>query len=281
MSLFSFLEGAGGAPAELYVFQRGQTVWRYTSGPTAVTVSGLAYHPATIQREEVERDAESALVTLTVRVARQVPVVADAFEGLQPALPVTLTVFRLQRDATDTATAGTGRAVVFQGTAGAPKRDGRWAEFTVRGARAGLERAVPRTRLTVLCNNTLGDRVCQLDTSAFTIAATVSALTGLVATVPAATQAAGVASGFFTNGVLQYGDYRIMVAHHGTTAGVDDDQLTLLTPLPPAAVGVVGGVALTAGCDGSRAQCVSRFNNLARFRGFPYLPATTPWRTMR
>jgi hypothetical protein len=30
------------------------------------------------------------------------------------------------------------------------------------------------------------------------------------------------------------------------------------------------------GCDGARTTCISKFNNYAKFFGFPYIPATNP-----
>jgi hypothetical protein len=36
-------------------------------------------------------------------------------------------------------------------------------------------------------------------------------------------------------------------------------------------------VTLTAGCDRTRATCVAKFNNLANFMGFPYIPTKNPY----
>ena len=47
--------------------------------------------------------------------------------------------------------------------------------------------------------------------------------------------------------------------------------LTLIYPLPVApAVG--DAFTVYAGCDHTQATCQSRFNNLANFRGFPFVP---------
>ncbi|MCU0624551.1 MAG: phage BR0599 family protein, partial [Gemmatimonadaceae bacterium] len=69
----------------------------------------------------------------------------------------------------------------------------------------------------------------------------------------------------FTSGALS-GVSRV-VRSHVQSGGV----LRLVAPLP-AAPAPGDGIAVTPGCDKRQATCSSKFSNLARFRGYPYIP---------
>lgn len=49
--------------------------------------------------------------------------------------------------------------------------------------------------------------------------------------------------------------------------------------LYPAPLAIGAEVLLTVGCDKSRATCLSRFDNLANYGGFPFIPTKNPFAT--
>jgi uncharacterized phage protein (TIGR02218 family) len=54
-------------------------------------------------------------------------------------------------------------------------------------------------------------------------------------------------------------------------SAVAGTSLTLMYPMPDVP-GTGDGFTVYAGCDHTRATCVSRFSNLVNFRGFPFVP---------
>src|SRR5512146_669951 len=72
-SAFSTAERAGGAPVELYTFQRGPKVWRYTSADATQTVSGIAFTPAKIKRAPVEQKKDTPGQEFTVTIDLETP----------------------------------------------------------------------------------------------------------------------------------------------------------------------------------------------------------------
>lgn len=79
----------------------------------------------------------------------------------------------------------------------------------------------------------------------------------------------GRPAGWFDMGVIQFTS--------GPLAGVtrnikawDGSTLTLSLPLPGLPAGC--GFTVVPGCDKTKATCQVKFQNLARFRGCPYVP---------
>lgn len=136
-----------------------------------------------------------------------------------------------------------------------------------RGDLELLNVRMPRYVFQPGCQHTLFDARCGLSKASFAAASTVAS--GSTAT----TINCGLAqaAGYFDLGTVEFssgansGEKRSVKTH---TSGV----LVLSNPLPntPAV-----GDAFTAypGCDKVQATCTTKFNNVAKFRGFPYIPA--------
>ena len=81
---------------------------------------------------------------------------------------------------------------------------------------------------------------------------------------------AAFATGFFTDGTLVAagGERHAIKLHEKAAAG--DRVVLWSTP----AIGFAAGarVTLKAGCDKSPESCAQKFDNIARFRGFPHMP---------
>lgn len=107
---------------------------------------------------------------------------------------------------------------------------------------------------------------CGLNIASFEAAGSVTALSGNVATVSAASSQA---DGYYSGGVITWNSKRQMIVKHSGSS------LTLLGSLDglSAALASSGSesVTIAPGCDLTRATCNSRFNNLANFGGFPWM----------
>ena len=123
------------------------------------------------------------------------------------------------------------------------------------------------------CSADLGDARCSVDlaSSAFTVAATVAAITGSMLQLGLDTP---FASGFFTSGHLSVTGGAATGAHDSIRSHESTGQGDLVGLWSGVIAGLAIGdrVLLTAGCDKSPTTCVSKFANLANFRGFPQMP---------
>lgn len=91
--------------------------------------------------------------------------------------------------------------------------------------------------------------------------------TSLVANVLTASGASAYDDGYFTGGIIQYGQsMQLITAHTGSTLQVLGSVGALATDLSGGAVDVL----LAPGCDRSRAGCL-RFDNMLNFGGFEHL----------
>lgn len=144
--------------------------------------------------------------------------------------------------------------------------DGGKVALTVSAQTIYLQGAFPRNYCLPQDNNALFSPASGLSASAWAVNGSVTSATSTTLTASALTQADGWFSlGYitFTSGALN-GLTRMVKSYSSKV-------FTLLYPLPsiPAA-----GDTFTAypGYDGTQAMCQSKFNNLAHFRGFPYVP---------
>jgi uncharacterized phage protein (TIGR02218 family) len=115
------------------------------------------------------------------------------------------------------------------------------------------------------------DAGCALNRATYTSTATITTSVDplkLSFTASSLSQAAG----YFTLGAVRFvtgANAGVLRTVRGHAAG---GVITLVQPTP-AAVAVGDQIQIYPGCDRSKATCVSRFNNLIRFRGTPYIPA--------
>lgn len=159
-----------------------------------------------------------------------------------------------------------GGVTLFKGRVATVDSVGRTtAQITVASDLVLLDIPMPRNLYQPACNHVLFDSGCGLVKNAWSAAGIVGADATAV-TVPWSAASAAYAQGtlFFTSG-----------ANTGVKANIKDataSALVLSYPLPnvPAQ-----GDAFTAtqGCDHTLATCKAKFNNAARFRGFPFVPA--------
>jgi uncharacterized phage protein (TIGR02218 family) len=131
-----------------------------------------------------------------------------------------------------------------------------------------LDKNVGRV-ITADCPATLGDAECGKDLTAFTFTGTIDSVdaSGLVLTDASRTEA----DNYFKFGKITMTSGASSGYSMDIKASDNAGTITLFIPLP---FGVAAGdnYSIVAGCDKAKATCISKFNNIPNFRGFPDCP---------
>lgn len=153
-----------------------------------------------------------------------------------------------------------------------PSRMG--CELVVKSPLTQLNQQTPRNLYQAGCLNDLYDSNCALNRAAHTVTGTISAVAAGNNPALTVTLATAVPARWAELGVLRFttganaGLGRTVQIQAGVGTG-----LVLQFPRPyPFAVTVGDAFTLTAGCDKTVGTCQSKFSNLLRFRGQPYIP---------
>jgi uncharacterized phage protein (TIGR02218 family) len=139
------------------------------------------------------------------------------------------------------------------------------AQITVASDLVILDYDMPRNIYSPTCVHTLYDSGCGVIRGTYSLSGAAGA-GSTVNLINTSLAAAGHAQGsiLFTSGA----NANVRATVKSVAAGA---SLSLMYPLPsPPAAGDSFTVAF--GCDHTRGICQGRFNNLARFRGFPFVP---------
>ncbi len=117
------------------------------------------------------------------------------------------------------------------------------------------------------CRARLGDGDCAVNLAPFTVAGTVSEVVDEYSIV---SSALGKPDGYFDDGKIMFSTGN-MQTQELIVAGQRGDNLVFVTPSP--LVLTAGDVfTIVVGCDKSVSTCAYKFDNIANFRGEPYLP---------
>ena len=158
-----------------------------------------------------------------------------------------------------------GSIVLFKGRVTQVDSVGRTgAEVTVASDLVLLDIDMPRNFYQPTCAHTLYDSGCGLLKSAFGTAGTVAAGSSASTIVWSGSQS------IFTQGTLVFTSGTNVGASVGVRSATGS-ALSLSYPLP-SAPGVGDAFIVYQGCDHTSATCQAKFNNLANFRGFPFVP---------
>lgn len=155
--------------------------------------------------------------------------------------------------------------VLSEGTIGAVEIDDAGFGAELRGAAAGLDRAVCE-ETSAGCRASLGDKRCRVPMAGRRRFARVVSVVGAVVTLDAVEPVAGAYGG---------GSLRWMGGEAcGLVQGIvmSSGAKVTLRGVPVVAVAAGTLVELREGCDRTIATCAGRFGNAVNFRGEPYLP---------
>ncbi len=274
-NLITWLQTATGIRmADLYTITlKSGTVLRYTTWDTNLVVQGNTFltGPPHIARSAIEEKLGMDVATLEVTIEASltdtlngVPVLQAIGQGLFDGAG-----FRIDRLFMDSKSVQIGTVVRFSGFIGQVEELTRSAaKITVNAATAYLNLQLPSIILQPGCTNTLFDPRCGLSKAAFANNLTVQAGSSANKLITASAQQ----DTYFDNGQLVFTsgpNNGLVKAIRQFSAGV----IYFNSPLPFAPN---AGDSFTAypGCDKTQATCSSpKFNNLANFEGFPYVPA--------
>jgi uncharacterized phage protein (TIGR02218 family) len=259
--------------ADLYTFTlKSGAVFRYTSWDTNLVVLGNTFltGPPNIARSAIEEKLGMDVATLELTIEASlsdtlngIPVLQAIARGLLDGAG-----FRIDRLFMDSNSNQIGTVVRFSGFIGQVEELTRnTAKLTVNAATAYLSMQLPSIILQPGCTNTLFDTRCGLSKATF--ANNLTAQAGSSANKLITTSAQP--DTYFDNGQLIFTsgpNNGTVKAIRQFTAGV----IYFNSPLPFAPN---AGDVFTAypGCDKTQATCTGKFNNLANFEGFPYVPA--------
>lgn len=162
-----------------------------------------------------------------------------------------------------------GSVILFKGRIGTIDNVGRTsAQITVNSDLVLLDLQMPRNVYSPACQHVLYDSGCTLVKSAFGTAGTVGAFsTARVINWASATASFAQGSVLFSSGI----NAGVSANIKGVTPGLGFE---VSYPLPNAP-GTGDAFTVYLGCDHTQSTCATKFNNLANFRGFPFIPPPT------
>lgn len=259
--------------ADLLTFtQLNGTILRYTLSDHDISYGGNTFSASgpRIDRGSwrLIRGVEVDDLTLTVY-----PAATDLVNGIAFLTAVATGAFdgatvKLERAFfTDWALAAVGAVVLFTGRVSDITLGRTTAEITVKSDLELLNTKLPRKLYQPGCGHTLYDAACGLVKASWVeTGAVIAGSTRSIVNGNLTTQAAGfydLGTIRFTSGVNN-GVSRTIKTY---TPGI----ITVSMPLPNIP-GVGDAISIYPGCDKTQSTCTSKFNNLANFRGFPYVP---------
>jgi len=263
------------------IFPEVTKYWRFTSYERDITASGevflgnLGWEHTSVTDAD---DPEKCVAQITAR--------AHVNNPLMQFLPFRLETDELYCDIVEFSPNAAGIAgtpvIIFTGTVEEPDFAGPIITVTLKHLLQSLTQLVPTKMIQRACNWVRGSRgaflfgaPCGVLAANFTFTADFVSADGneleldtiarLIGSVPT------LSDGYFARGRIWFGsgDAYQSRAIYDSLADGGGLTLTLSHPFDPQPT---GSVNFTPGCDGRKDTCFAKFNNYARFGGYPYLP---------
>ncbi len=258
-----------GTPFECFEFVGPVGTYRYVTLPFNVTLDGKTFTSETIKRSSADISAVlDDLKTIDVHLP-----FSNALATLyaQANLPdyLTVTIYRAHYG-DDLSTEFN---IEWVGSSdGYEINDNEFIIKTKSVLQALLQGEMRSIKYQAACNNRVYDAVCGLNESLFTYNATVTRVNLTQVTVDDDQVADnGLVLGKMT--LARTGEVRQIITNTDVDSG--GSRIKVAYPFQDLVVGDT--VQLTLGCDNTRDTCVTRFNNLDQFTGFPYIPIKNPF----
>jgi uncharacterized phage protein (TIGR02218 family) len=162
----------------------------------------------------------------------------------------------------------TGSVRRFLGRVAEADAGGLVATFTINSPMELLQRQLPRNLYQPGCLNVVGDDACGVDLDAYGVGGAAGAGSDALRIYASLPQT----SGWFDLGTVAFTSGGLAGQARSVRSWVAPNTITLMTPFPmPPAAGDT--FVITPGCDGSLGvHGCPKFDNLANFRGFPFVP---------
>lgn len=250
-------------PVEWYrIWVEGGSSWYYTSSDKSVTVSGIEYVPATIERTAPRHNIELKTTTMEVTIAlAHEPTVSFTKSVAGGFLWVEVKKgFRDQSPIEG--------SVVYIGQVEDHSFRGKTSvELRCAGLERFLDTEIPPERYGIKCRYMLYDDKCGLTAATYKDTVTVSGISanGLVLTN---TDFGSESDDYYTGGYVTFsGHSRDVTAH-------TSNDVTLLFKIPDLETGDT--IDIYPGCSYWIEECDSRFSNRLNYGGCPMIPLHNP-----
>ncbi len=261
----------GNRPIELYEWTAGLVSTRYNSSEGDFVFGGFTWLARTLIRNSFGKMVETEQSMLEVKMP-VTDAIASQYVGIQPADRVDLVLSRVHEGASPQTA-----LVIFRGFVTSFAAKDELATLSLKPFNELFQREMPRQTYQGLCNHVHYDSRCGVieSTSPNQLIGTVISQqnNGEIINVPGAgavadnkSPAQAFKGGFVRNQSAT--DFRLVLDQDG-------DDLTLLLPFSSSVLG--SEVVLQRGCDRSVVTCVSKYNNMINYGGFPHVPTTNPF----
>lgn len=262
--------------ADLYTFTLASSaVLRYTGADIDIGYGGHTFSARgpLIRRGQVRTVLGLEVDTLSIAVMASSNNDAHMLDG-QPFIPAALkgaldgaSVLLQRAFLTDWAMPPVGAVVLFSGRAS--DMSGKRTELNgeIKSDLELLNTKLPRNIYQASCLHTLYDTGCAANKSTLTVSGSVTGNNGTGQWVQSdlSTQ-----PGWFDQGVITF-TTGPNAGQRRTVKAYATGQFWFALPLPN--VPMLGDAfSVYPGCDKTQATCRNKFNNLSRFRGYPYVP---------
>jgi uncharacterized phage protein (TIGR02218 family) len=254
---------------ELYRFDHGPTVYRYTSADSDIIYDDATWTAIPLGRGDRVRDtSEDSKNVIQVTVAQDNPV-ARLFIGRPPKGPVRFKLYRGETVETI--------ALILTATVNSAQWSGSEATLECQSPMLVASRNGLRHRYQTQCRHALYSRGCGVDPAAYDVDFTFIQLELAESRVKVAA-AAPLTDGYAVGGVLEINGERRLILDHasGVESGSDVVFFDIARPFS-VDIEAADAVKAFAGCDHDVVTCRVKFDNLPNFGGFPVIPKVNPF----
>lgn len=262
-----------GAPVYKFLIVQDGTEYRYTTASYFISDSVGTWEPVALRASSVTQTSELAKNGVKIELPRT-NAVAQLFLGKVPESVTSVTIYRGHQP-TDLDEF----QVWWRGRVAAVSVAGDTVTLECEDIFTSMRRPGLRARYQKSCRHPLYSAGCGVDPEAYAVGATIIAQDGFDVVIEGSGDSNFDSNwindndGYYVGGIVKLADgtRRYVAAQNGTT-------LTLLSPFDTIDVDSVGvDVTLYPGCLHTTTDCLSKFDNLVNYGGFPYIPGKNPF----
>lgn len=250
-------------PVFLYRFTAelpdGDVVWRFTSHPSDVTVSGATWLAVGIEHSRLSR---------STRLGGGASITADydSVEPMRLCVPLRIAV-PLRMEILQTTTALGTPEVVLDGTIRKPELNGRSITASCVEWGDAMEQKIPTFLIERDCNYQVYEpNTCKSDLTLKKKTVSITAVSGRSVTITGS-GLSGLAVNWFAYGWIELGSGLSQIKRFIVSSTSASGTTIVLTTTETIDVDLPATATAVPGCDGLRATCGTKFNNLDNFGG--------------